>query len=299
MRRPLLVLVLLAAGLLPQPIRAQEATPTTLAHALGLDYPELRLVATDHAFAVPGQAAAGLTLITLVNNGQEVHHAQLVRLAEGQTFEALQATLDQRPEGIFGLGRFVGGPSAVAPGGQTQVLLQLGPGQYVALCFIESPDGVRHLAKGMVQAFAVTGAATPVPGAEPQAAGTVVMTDFAFELPAQIASGPQLWEIVNDGPQAHEIAVLRLGPGVTPDQALGMLAGPPASHEAGSAGSSTADAPPPLVPVGGTTALAAGLRGWAVLDLVPGDYLAACFVPDEATGASHVMLGMFQAFTVA
>jgi hypothetical protein len=210
-----------------------------------------------------------------------------MQLAEGQTFEALRAALRPNSEAIFGFGRFVGGPSAVAPGGQTQVILDLVPGQYLALCFIESADGVRHLAEGMVQPFAVAGSATPTANSELRTSGTVVMADFAFVLPAQIKAGPQLWEIRNEGPQAHEIALVKLGPGVTREQALDMLAGPPA-----------AEGPPPLLPVGGTTALAAGLRGWAVLDLPPGDYLALCFVPDEGSGTPHVALGMAQAFTV-
>jgi hypothetical protein len=291
------MVALLAGGLLLGAVRAEEETPAAFAPALDRSYPELRLVATDYAFVIAGQVSAGFTLITLVNNGQEVHHAQLMQLAAGQTVETMQTALEQSPEAIFGLGRFVGGPSAVAPGGQTQVILNLEPGLYVALCFIESPDGVRHLAKGMVRDFQVTGPATPTAAAEPQSAGTVVMEDFAFELQPQIMAGPQVWEVVNEGPQPHEIALLKLGPGVTTEQALGMLA-QPASPEAAPAESPMVNGPPPFMPVGGTTALAAGMRGWAVLDLAPGEYLAVCFVPDPASGQPHAALGMAAAFTV-
>jgi len=306
MRRLVLALTLLVLGLLPGVVGAQEATPAAPGDALGLEYPELRMVATDYAFEVSGTVAAGLTRVTLVNNGAELHHAQLMRLSEGQTFEGLQAALGQSEEAIFGLGSFVGGPTVVAPGAQTQVILALEAGQYVALCFVASPDGIPHLAKGMVQAFEVTGGATPAAAEAPTAAGTVVMRDFSFELPAQIAAGPQVWEVVNEGPQPHEIVLLRLAPGVTQEQAMGMFGGPPASpaagHDmatpAGTPAGSAADAPPGI-PVGGMQALATGLRGWAVLDLAPGTYLAVCGIPDPATGQPHFALGMVASFTVA
>jgi hypothetical protein len=295
----------LAAGLLSLTGRAQDASTTDPAAELGLTYPELQLVATDHAFEVVGQATAGHTLITLVNDGAEPHHAQLMLLNEGQTFETVQAALSQSPDAIFGLGQFVGGPSSADPGGRSQVILDLAAGQYLALCFIAGDDGVPHLAKGMVQVFAVA-AATGEAAEAPQAAVTVTMRDMAFDLPTQVAAGPQIWEIVNDGPQPHEIALLKLAPGLTPEQALAIFAGPPASpeaehdtatHEAG-AGTAPAVAGPPFTSAGGMQGMAAGLRGWAVLDLEPGNYLAVCFIPDPATGQPHVALGMVGSFTV-
>lgn len=306
MRRVFVLLVTLMVIALPVvggTVRAQEATPSPLT----LDYPELRMVATDYAFELAGEPAAGLTLVTLQNNGTELHHAQLMQLNEGESVETLQAALGQSPEAIFGLGQFVGGPSLTVPGGQARVILDLDPGQYVALCFVESPDGVPHLAKGMVQAFEVAAGGTPTAAPEPQAAGSVVLRDFALELPAQIAAGPQVWEVVNEGPQPHEIALLKLTPGVTPQQVLGMMEGPSASPEAdhemaspaaAPAGSGEAAGPPPFEPAGGMQALASGLRGWIVLDLEPGDYLAICFVPDPASGKPHAELGMVASFSV-
>ena len=224
-----------------------------------------------------------------------------MRLTEGETVETLQTAMGQSPEAIFGLGSFVGGPTTVDPGGQTQVILNLEPGQYVALCFVESPDGVPHLDKGMVQAFEVAESGTPTATEDPQAAGTVVLLDFAFELPAEIAAGPQIWEVVNVGPQPHEIVLLKLAPGETPEQLQSMSAGPPASPEAGDDTVSpvAAAGPPPFEPAGGMQALAAGERGWAVLDLEPGTYVAICAVPDPASGQPHLALGMVASFTVA
>jgi hypothetical protein len=295
----------LTAGLLSLTSHAQDATPADPAAELGLAYPELQMVATDHAFEIVGQATAGLTLITLINNGAEPHHAQLMLLNEGQTFETVQAALGQSPDAIFGLGQFVGGPSSADPGGQAQVILDLAAGQYLALCFVAGDDGVPHLAKGMVQVFEV-GAATGEVAEAPQAAVTVTMRDMSFDLPAQVEAGPQVWEIVNEGPQPHEIALLKLAPGLTPEAALAIFAGPPASpeaehdmatHEPGE-GTAPAVAGPPFTSAGGMQGMATGLRGWAVLDLEPGTYLAVCFIPDPATGQPHLALGMVGSFTV-
>jgi hypothetical protein len=299
MRRVFVLLVTLLVISLPVvggTVKAQEAT----ASPLTLEYPELRMVATDYAFELAGEIAGGLTLVTLQNDGTEVHHAQLMQLAEGVSVETLQTALGQSPDAIFGLGQFVGGPSIAAPGGETQVILDLEPGQYVALCFVESPDGVPHLAKGMVQAFEVAAGGTPTAAAEPPATGTVVLRDFAFELPDQIAAGPQVWEVVNEGPQPHEIALLKLAPGVTPEQVMGIMEGPSASPEADHEMASPAAAAgaPPFAPAGGMQALASGLRGWTVLNLEPGDYLAICLVPDPASGQPHAELGMVASFSV-
>ena len=56
--------------------------------------------------------------------------------------------------------------------------------------------------------------------------------------------------------------------------------------------------PPPFELAGAMQALAAEMRGWAVLDLEPGNYPAICAVPDPASGQPHAALGMVASFTV-
>ena len=303
-RLMLLFTLLLAVGMPPAAAHPQAATPDATGPGLELNFPELRMTASDFAFEVSGDLTAGLTLVTLENSGAEPHHAQLMLLNEGQTFDTFMTAMGQDPNAVFGLGQFAGGPGVVDPSGQSQVILDLKAGTYLALCFVESPDGIPHLAKGMVQAFEV-GAATGEAASAPETAGTVVMLDFSFEMPAEIATGPQIWEVVNEGPQPHEIALLKLAPGLTGEQAMDMLLGPAASPEAGqdmaspeAASEPSADGPQPFTSAGGMQALASGLRGWVVLDLEPGEYLAVCFVPDPASGQPHTMLGMITAFTV-
>src|SRR5947207_7743986 len=51
------------------------------------------ITATDYAFGVPDTIPAGLTTFRLVNQGKELHHANLVRLGEGKTMVDFQAGL--------------------------------------------------------------------------------------------------------------------------------------------------------------------------------------------------------------
>ena len=64
----------------------------------------------------PGQQRPGL------------HHAQLATLAKGRTIKA-RAALQQGEAALFAMLTFVGGPGIIPPGGQSQVILDLQPGQ--------------------------------------------------------------------------------------------------------------------------------------------------------------------------
>jgi hypothetical protein len=52
--------------------------------------PQITIKAADYAFDAPAQIEAGLVTITLVNDGREPHHAQIIRLNDGVTLEQLQ-----------------------------------------------------------------------------------------------------------------------------------------------------------------------------------------------------------------
>src|SRR5437016_13979349 len=53
----------------------------------------ITITATDYAFGVPDTIPAGLTTFRLVNQGKELHHANLVRLGEGRTEADFEAGL--------------------------------------------------------------------------------------------------------------------------------------------------------------------------------------------------------------
>jgi uncharacterized cupredoxin-like copper-binding protein len=163
-------------------------------------------------------------------------------------------------------------------------------GQNVLLCFIPSPDGVPHLAKGMVKPLTVTAAPTKQP-AKPAVKGTVDLLDFAFgALPSNITAGKTTLAVVNRGKEAHEMAVLK-PKGIPAAQLLQVLSAPP--------GSAPPPGPPPFEWAGGYQAIMPGATGWATLDLTPGEYALVCFVPSPVNqGKPHFALGMALPFTV-
>src|SRR5207244_365971 len=130
----------------------------------------ITITATDYAFGVPDTIPAGLTTFRLVNQGRELHHANLVRLGEGKTVADFQAGLAAAmkhhtpPPTWMG---FAGGPNAVTLGDTGVATQTLEPGSYVFVCWIPSLDGVPHVMKGMLHPLLVTpGAAAPA-AAEP------------------------------------------------------------------------------------------------------------------------------------
>lgn len=282
--------VALAAALLS----ACQATP---------EIPEITLGAGDFTFALPDTIPGGLVRVHFTNDGREDHHAQFIRLNDGVTrtqfdsvFAEVMAAVPTEGEvafmRLFEIATVEGGPAPVAPGGRSDVILDLTPGEYVLACFIPSPDGTPHLAKGMRRWVTVAAppAGSPAP---PVAAGRVDMADFTFAPLPAMDSGLTVLEVTNSGQEPHEMAVMRLE-GATLDQVLAMMMEPPPAAGAGPSG------PLPFRFVGGLQAIRPGDHGWVMLDLSPGDYALLCFVPSPAhEGRPHIGLGMVRAFTVS
>jgi uncharacterized cupredoxin-like copper-binding protein len=244
--------------------------------------PTVEFDAVDYSFTAPDTLPAGITTIRLLNHGQEPHHAQLLRLNDGVTFDQFTATLQQEGEGALRLVSGEGGPGAVGPNSEGEVTLDLKPGMYALACFISGPDGVPHLMKGMLKAIQVTEAVdTP---AAPAVQGTFTMRDFTFDVPDTLPAGPATYEVVNSGPQMHELNVLKLAPGKTAQDVVDWETAP--------------SGPPPFEAAGGMNAFSTGGSGYMTLDLQPGTYVAICNVPDPASGVPHAHLGMIRPFTV-
>src|SRR5207247_7154782 len=179
----------------------------------------ITITATDYAFGVPDTIAAGLTTFRVVNQGKELHHANLVRLGEGKTVADFQAGLAAAmknhtpPPTWMGL---AGGPNAVTLGDTGVATQMLEPGSYVFVCWIPSPDGVPHVMKGMMHPLLVTARAAPAPvAAEPATDVTIKLTDYDFQLSQPLTAGKHVVGVENTGAQAHEIVIAALSPGKT------------------------------------------------------------------------------------
>lgn len=262
------VLALVACG---EAAKAQQVTTVTIK-------------AHDYSYEAPPLIEAGLVSIILENEGQEPHHLQLARLNDGVSVEQFQTALQQAPEVALALITWAGGPGVIAFGGSQEVTMELTAGTYMLLCFVPSPDGVTHLAKGMVASIEVVDTQEQTGVQSPQADATVKLDDFTFVLPEVIEAGPQVWQIDNQGQQPHEISLIKLAEGKTMEDVGAFMVSP--------AG------PPPFADVGGLQGIDPGESGWVNLNLTPGEYVALCHIPDSASGKPHLELGMVAAFSV-
>jgi hypothetical protein len=284
----------LGAGLLlttacALPLQQQQAAPAKAPAVAqppvaGANAPVITVDAHDYAFVAPETIAAGLVTIAFKNLGHEPHHAQLLRLKDGVTFEQFTKALQAGEAAVFPLITAEGGPAMIGHGGAAEVTLNLREGNYVLACFVPSPDGVPHLAKGMLRPLKVTAASGAV-AAAPATVASVSMVDFAYTMPKLLPAGRSTLRVVNDGTQWHEIAIVRLAPGKTLDDVKRFWSAPPAGQ-------------PPFELAGGMQGLEPGGAGYMTLDLPPGEYAGICLIPDAASGTPHIHLGMIAGFTV-
>jgi uncharacterized cupredoxin-like copper-binding protein len=253
------------------------ATPAAAAAA------PITVTATDFKFDLPATITGGAVNLHLVNHGQSMHHAQVVRLDEGKTVADLAAALKHEGPPPPWL-HFVGGPNGIVPGQEANAVALLSPGHYAMLCFIPGTDGIPHVAKGMLQPFEVT--AGPADAALPAATDSMRLVDYAFEFGRPFTAGTHTILVSNAAQQPHELVLLRLAPGKTvQDFATWATTG-------GMKG------PPPGQPIGGVTLMDPGTSGVFTANLTPGDYGMICFVPDAKDGKMHLLHGMTKQFTV-
>jgi hypothetical protein len=258
----------------------------------------VRITASDFAFELSDTLRAGRTEIQLVSQGQELHHAQIVRLDGGRTMADLFAAIKAGgPPPAWA--HEVGGPNAPVPGGTSVAVVNLTPGSYVLLCMIPSPDGTPHVMKGMSKAFTVvpaaqmpvvtpvarrTGGASAAPMITRDADVTMTLDDYGFRMSKPLTRGRRVVRVRNAAAQPHEVFIAQLAPGKTTADALAWI--------------EKMQGPPPLKPMGGTVNLAKGTHNDILLDLEPGEYGLFCFVPDAKDGKPHFVHGMVQQISV-
>jgi len=242
------------------------------------------ITATEYAFGAPDTIPAGLTTLRMLNPGREPHQAFLAG-GQGKSFAELEAAMMKEgplPEWLtipIGAGVVVSGDSSI-------VTANLPPGNYLILCFIPSPDGTPHVAKGMSRRIVVTAApAGAVTAPEPKADVTITLNDYGFTTSTPLTAGTHTIRVENSGPQLHELTIERLAPGKTVADFRQWVAG-------GMRGT------PPVESVGGFAGLDKGKVGWVTITLTPGNYLLNCYVPDAKDGKPHFVHGMVQQIAV-
>ncbi|MEK7668958.1 MAG: hypothetical protein AAB409_09935 [Gemmatimonadota bacterium] len=247
--------------------------------------PVVTFTATDFAFQGPDTIPSGVVTLRLVNRGPSLHHVQMMQLGEGKTYDSLLAAL-RNPGPPPAWARLVAGPNPPAPGDSAEITQTLRPGNYAMICVIPNERGVPHIAMGMAKPLVVAPAAAGAAAPEPTAHVEVALSDYDFVLSAPLTAGTHTLKVTNAGPQPHEFFIARLDSGVTAQQLVDWVHG-------GMQGR------PPALPLGGTTAFAAGDHTFVTLTLTPGDYALLCFLPDVGDGREHVAHGMVKQIRVS
>lgn len=269
------VLLALTAGL------AHEDNTSTVAYTIKGD-----------ALEGPEQLEAGFHYFTIDLDEGWVD-GSLLRLQENVTVEeALQAMRNvdeafENPDAdplaalntLLEKVDILGGPSQ-----HQRVGVYLEPGNYVFTANVGNDDGPTGLVSKPLE---VTSSGNPTPA--PEVDLTVNMVDFAFTLPDEVSAGEQVWEIVNHGEQLHHISLVRFKAGKTMEDVMAFME----NNQQGD---------PPGDEIFHLSPISPGSSNYVSLDFEPGAYLALCFIPDHADGATgqpHIALGMMKTFIVA
>ncbi|HEX9754992.1 MAG TPA: hypothetical protein VGA42_04760 [Gemmatimonadales bacterium] len=247
----------------------------------------VEIVATEYQFQMPDTLPSGPTTFRLVGQGVEPHHATVIRIDSGKTMADVETALrgSEPPTWVVP----VGGPNPPPPGGGiAETTMTLQPGNYMVMCFIPAPDGMPHVAKGMMKA--VTVIPSDVQRSLPTADVTIVLRDYAFETTPALTAGRHVIRVVTEAEQPHEVALVKLEAGKTAQDFI-------AAAEAMEKGKAPAG-PPPGVFMGGVAGLARGTDNYVTVDLTPGEYALICFIGDAKDKRPHYLHGMVQQITV-
>lgn len=248
--------------------------------------PEVTIVATDFAYQAPDTIEGGMVTLKLVNQGQTYHHVQLVRLLDGKTYGDLVEGLKQMQPGAPPPPWIeeVVGPNTPDPGGESRLTRELTPGNYALICFIDTPDKVPHVAKGMTKSLTVV-APTGAVAAAPTADVTIQMTDYAWKTTPALTAGKHVIRLENLAEQPHEMFILKLDEGKTKEDLIAWGA--------------SLQGRAPGTAMGGATGQRKGDVAYLPVDLAPGKYLLVCFLPDAKDGKLHLEHGMIEELTVS
>ena len=241
----------------------------------------VEVVAMDFGYRMPDTLPAGPTTFHMVNQGPAIHQIQLIRLGEGKTMaDFAKVNLDKGPPPSWIT--FVGGPNSPVPGKSSDGTVDLTPGSYVVLCGIPAPDGVPHVAKGMIHGLTVV--PSDVKRAMPEPDITLTLSDYSFTFSKPLTAGKHLIKVENRAQQPHEVFIGLLPPGKkAADLPVWVF---------------KQQGPPPVIPVGGTTMIGPGGTNIVSVELTPGEYGLWCFFPDAKDGKPHFAHGMMQQITV-
>ncbi|MFL5481635.1 MAG: hypothetical protein ACJ8AK_05555 [Gemmatimonadaceae bacterium] len=240
----------------------------------------VRVAGEDFKFDAPDVIPAGMTEFIFTNKGPSLHHLAILKLNGGKTIDDLRAAL-ANPGPPPSWVKEYGGANAPAPGDEANVILNLAPGNYALICFVDI-GGPPHFAKGMVRPLRVV--PSKKVGPAPTASVTMTLYDYNFRLSVPIRAGTRTIRVRNSGKQHHEVQLIHLAAGKTVKEFLDWIGKP--------------DGPPPGKAIGGVAGMEPGMTEYFTANFTPGKYGLICFLPDVNDGKAHLAHGMVKEITV-
>jgi hypothetical protein len=286
-RAALAVILLLSVSLVAcGKSKAKSSSSTSTTASASAAASELTVTGKEYEFdGAANTVQAGLVKLSFQNAGTQDHQMQLLRLKDGKTIADFGAAgaADKTGFAALQLVDSAAGLNAVKAGTTETGVSNLKAGNWLMVCFVPAPDGVPHLAKGMIKPFVVTAPASTAK--EPAYGATVGAKEYSYTLPT-FKAGKQTVEFKNNSTtQDHEMTIVKLAAGKTINDVRAFFATP--------------SGPPPFESAGGAPAVGPGESAFADLDFTAGNYIALCHVPDiNAPHQEHAVLGMLQPFTV-
>ena len=237
----------------------------------------VRVVARDFAFDSAHSVPAGLVAIRLVNEGHAVHMLGIARLDSGKTVADADHAIVKNIS-MAGWFTEMGGPGAVSPGDSVTQYVVLEPGTYSMICWWPDSTGKEHVMSGMLATLTVTGQTAGAP-VEPTPDIYLRERDYAIATTGAFTSGPHVFRVDNDGPQDHDVTILRVLPGKSDADIDKWLLNPDMRDV-------------PVEALGGVVGVGRFGHTEFAADLKPGSYLILCMIPDAKDGKPHFMHGM-------
>lgn len=265
----------------------------------------VEVIVDDYAFSrAPDELEAGVVEVTLENQGEVGHEAQLVSIGDTsveQFVEDFGPVLEGGPfpdyaEEVTGLG-------GVDPGQTVTSTFTITEGNYVWFCTFtdeaggeEGAEGDPHFMRGMVKPLTVSGGDEEP--ALPDGDSSITARDYGFDVDVQ--AGDQTVNFTNEGPdQVHHAVLFAFTEGTSEDDAATAL-------EAFLASEDEEAPPPPELDLEGSDSLgdsavfSEGQGGTFELELESGrTYGVLCFLSDRDGGPPHAVAhDMYEIFTV-
>ena len=245
---------------------------------------ELVIVATDKSFDAPAEVDAGLVNVRLFNRSSSMQHVSILKVDRLDRLASISDYLRSGDWNVAWINR-MGGPEAAPPGGVSSTSMILEPGRYVVAQLPSAYKPGAQLILSDVEELAVVRRA----GANraellPPTDVTLTMFEWNFTLEGPLNAGRRTIRVDNKGQFEHDVAIVRLLPGRSIDQAVKWADNPMG--------------PAPYEGAGGTSNLARGRSVNITVDLLPGDYVLLCTTYNPLSKQLHTRHGMIKQIRV-